>query len=499
MIDDFINSLKETTFSIIPICFFVTVLSILFDINVSIIASFIISSLFLIIGISLFTFGADISMIEIGEKLGSKLMAKKKIGLILIVSLVIGFVITLAEPDLRVLASQIPSIPSNTLILFVSIGVGFFLMLATLKIIFKLSLRTILLICYTITFILLFFVPSGFVPIAFDSSGVTTGPISVPFILALGIGFTSFRTDSNSKSDTFGLIALCSIGPKIAVLILGMLYSGSNSYDVSIYIKSAPLIVQYVDQFFDCFREVLISISPIIVLFIIFKIVSRDSFNSKQTKKVILGLLSTFIGLCIFLTSVNVGFMETGFLIGDAFGNSNYLNFIFPFTMLIGFLVVFAEPAIKILTAEIEDITEGSISKNVMKTTISLGVAIAVSLSIYRMINGDSIIPYLVISYFISFVLMFMCPKMFTAAAFDAGGSVCGPLTATFILPLVIGACNALGGNILSDAFGLIALVAMSPFITVQLLGIIFRVKTKVQIYKDINEEIIDFDWRSAL
>lgn len=499
MIDNFIKSFKETTYSVIPICFIVVILSAFFNIESSIIVTFVISAFFLIVGISLFTFGADISMMLIGEKLGNKLIQSKKISKILIITLIIGFIITLAEPDLKVLASQIPSIPQNSLIIFVSIGVGIFLMLAALKILLKLSFRAILIICYTLTFILMFISPQGIIPIAFDSSGVTTGPISVPFILALGIGLTSLRTDSNTKNDTFGLIALCSIGPKIAVLILGMIYQGSNNFDTSIYLKSGPIIVEYVDTFLECFKEVFISISPIIALFIILKVIQKDLFTNAITNKIVLGLTATFLGLCTFLTSVNVGFMKMGYLLGTSFANTNHLNILFPVTMIIGFLVVFAEPAIKILTNEIEDITEGSVSKNIMKVTISLGVSLAIFFSIHRMINGYSIIPYLIVTYLASFILMFTCPKMFTSASFDAGGSVCGPLTATFILPLVIGVCNALNGNIITDAFGLISFIAMSPFITVQLLGIIFRIKTRVEIDKNINEEIVDFDWRSAL
>ena len=463
------------------------------------IASFIASSIILIIGISLFTFGADLSMMMIGEKLGNKLMQSKKLFLILIVTFILGFAITLAEPDLRVLASQITSIPSDKLIAFVSVGVGFFLTLAVCKILFKLSLRAILIISFTLIFGLTFFVSPEFIPISFDSSGVTTGPISVPFILAFGIGLTSMRTDSDSKNDTFGLIALCSIGPKITVLLLGLLYSGTNSYDTSIYLNDAPIMVQYLEKFVEYFKEVLVSISPIIGAFILFKLICKDAFTKKQTKKIILGLGSTFIGLCLFLTAVNVGFMGTGYLMGQSFVEFDYTYLIIPFTMIIGFLVVFAEPAIKILTNEVEEITEGSISKNVMKITISLGVSLAILLAIFRVLTGTTIIYILAVLYIIALLLTFITPKMFTSIAFDAGGSVCGPLTATFILPLIIGLCTAVGGNIMLEAFGLIAFIALSPLITIQLLGIIFKIKTKQEIYSNINEEIVEYDWRNVL
>ena len=499
MIDNLKKSFKETTIIVIPICIIVTIISSIFNLDKSVITSFMISSIFLIIGISLFTFGADLSMMMIGEKLGSSLIKSKKIGIILGVILLIGIMITVAEPDLRVLAEQIPSIPTTTLILTISLGVGIMLTIAAIKILFKLSLRTILIISYALVFALLAFVPSSFIPIAFDSSGVTTGPISVPFILALGIGLTAFRTDSNTKNDTFGLIGLCAVGPKIMVLILGMLYQGTNTYDTSIYNNNLPLLLQYTEKFLECIKSVSISLSPIIGLFIVFNIIKKDAFSKKQIKKIIIGLIATFLGLCLFLTGVDVGFMKTGFLLGQEFINNNLTKYIIPFISVIGFLVVFAEPAVKILTNEVEKITEGSITSNIMRITISIGVIIALLLALLRVIYQIPIFWFLVIAYALAMLLTFLSPKMFTAIAFDTGGSVCGPLTATFILPFIIGVCLASNGNIMLDAFGLIAFIATSPLIMVQLLGIIFKIKTKQEINKKIDETIINYDWRTSL
>lgn len=499
MIDNLKKSFKETTIIVVPICVIVTIIALLFNLDKTIISSFMISSILLIIGISLFTFGADLSMMMIGEKLGSSLIKSKKIALILGIILLIGIMITVAEPDLRVLAEQIPSIPTTTLILSISLGVGIMLMIAAMKILFKLSLRTILIISYTLVFALLAFVPSSFIPISFDSSGVTTGPISVPFILALGIGLTAFRTDSDTKNDTFGLIGLCAIGPKIMVLILGMLFSGTNTYDTSIYNNNLPLMEQYIEKFLECLKSVTISLLPIIALFIIFNLVKKGVFSKKQIKKVIIGLIATFLGLCLFLTGVDVGFMKTGFVLGQNFINKNLTIYIIPFICVIGFLVVFAEPAVKILTNEVEEITEGSITSNLMRITISVGVVIALILAIIRVLYHVPILWFLIVAYFISLLLTFISPKMFTAIAFDTGGSVCGPLTATFILPFVIGICLASNGNIMLDAFGLIAFIATSPLITIQILGIIFKIKTKVQINKEIDETIIEYDWRESL
>ena len=487
MIENLKSTFKDTLIAVVPICFLVVLISLIFKVNVITIDSFLLSAFLLTIGITLFTFGADVSMMLIGEKLGTKLIRSKKILLIVFVCFLIGIFITLAEPDLRVLASQITSIPSTRLILFVSLGVGIFLMIAALKILFKLSLNTILIISYMIVFSLTVFVPSDFIPIAFDSSGVTTGPISVPFILALGLGLNSLKKEDTGNDDGFGLIGLCSIGPKIMVLLLGILFVGANNFDTNKLTLS--------EEFITCLKEVFISMSPIIAIFLIIKFFTK-SFNLKQTKKVVVGLLSTLLGLCLFLTGVNYGFMNEGFVLGEKFINLNYKELIIPFVMLLGFLVVFAEPAVKILTEKVEDVTEGSIKESVMKVSISIGVSLAVLISVIRIFTGIPVIYFLAGGYLLAILLMMVSPKVFTAIGFDAGGCVCGPLTATFILPLLVGVTSSLGGNIYTDAFGLIALVAMSPVIMVQLLGVVFKIKTKVKIYKDIDEEIVDYDWR---
>ncbi len=499
MINNFIKSCKETTITIIPIALLIIFVSLLFGVDSKNVFSFIISSVLLIIGISFFTFGADISMMIIGEKIGSALINSRKTKIILLVTFLIGVIITMAEPDLKVLATQLTSIPEETLILVVSLGIGLFLMLSAIKILFKLEMRTILIISYLIIFALLCFSPQEFIPVAFDASGVTTGPISVPFILALGVGLTSFRTDKESKNDTFGLIALCSIGPIITVLILGLLFHGTSTYDASIYTSNLPLITSYLNNFVTCLKDVLFCILPVFIVYLIFKTIKKDTISKRENRKIILGFIITFIGLTLFLTGANVGYMKIGYQIGELFINHEKLALLLPFGMIIGFLIILVEPAVKILNNEVENITEGSISKSMMQISLSIGTALAICLSLIRIATGISILYFLIPGYIIALVLMFISPKIFTSIAFDAGGSVSGPLTATFILPLAIGASSALGGNIFTDAFGLVALIAMSPLITIQLLGFIFKIKTKQEIYSSIDEEIIEYDWRSAL
>ena len=363
-------------------------------------------------------------------------------------------------------------------------------MVATLKILFKLSFNSILVISYLMIFTLLVFVPSEFIPIAFDSSGVTTGPISVPFILALGIGFTSLRTDKNSSNDTFGLIGLCSLGPKLIMLLLGVSFVGFNKFDSSIYSRN----MSFIEELFVTFKEVIISISPIIAIFIILKLFSK-SFDLKQTKKTVIGLIATIIGLTLFLTGVNFGFMSEGFTLGKHFIIMNSKIILLIFVMIIGFLVVYAEPAIKILTDKVDDLTEGSLKKSIMKLTISLGVTLAIFISVIRIYTGLPFIYIIVPGSIIALVLTLISPKIFTAISFDTSGCVCGPLTATFILPLLIGAATSLNANIYKDAFGLLALISLSPLITVQILGVIFKIKTRIEIENNINEIIIYYEW----
>lgn len=492
MIESFKKTIIETLIAIIPICSLVIILSLVFNISRYQLNSFLFSSILLILGITLFTFGADISMINIGEKLGNKLILSKKILIITLTTFLIGIFITLAEPDLRVLANQITSISTFKLILLISLGVGIYLMIATLKILFKISFNFLLVVSYLMIFSLLIFVPSEFIPIAFDSSGVTTGPISVPFILALGIGFTSLRTDKNSNNDTFGLIGLCSLGPKLVMLLLGVSFTSFSKFDTSIYQKN----ITFINELLIIFKEVIISISPIIIIFLVLKLFS-NSFDLKQTKKTIIGLMSTIIGLTLFLTGVNFGFMSEGFMLGKHFITMNSKIILLIFVMIIGFLVVYAEPAIKILTDKVDDLTEGSLKNSIMKLTISIGVTIAIFISVIRIYTGLPFLYIIVPGSIIALLLTLVSPRIFTAISFDTSGCICGPLTATFILPLLIGAATSLNANIYKDAFGLLALISLSPLITVQILGIIFKIKTRIEIENNIDETIVDYEWEA--
>ena len=391
-----------------------------------------------------------------------------------------GFVITISEPDLQVLAQQVPSIPNLVLILAVAAGVASFLVVAILRMLLGVPLSYLLVVFYLIIFGLTPFVPGDFLAIAFDSGGVTTGPMTVPFIMSFGIGIAAIRSDRHAEDDSFGLVSLCSIGPIAAVLLLGMLYNPGSAEQVS---ESIPIIDNTVDlwqlfavEFPTYIKEIAVSLLPIVVFFGIFQLISRD-INKRTLIKIGIGLIYTYIGLVLFLTGVNVGFMPAGNYLGQTIAGLSYSWIIIPIGMIIGYFIVLAEPAVFVLTRQVEEMTSGAISAKAMGLSLSIGVSVSVGLAMIRVLTGISILYLLIPGYAIALLLTFFVPKIFTAIAFDSGGVASGPMTATFLLPFAMGACESLGGNIITDAFGIVAMVAMTPLITIQIMGLVFKIK----------------------
>lgn len=489
------EKIKEASISIVPIMSIMLFISISIGLSVTTIISILISTVLLILGIGLFTYGADLSMIEIGKNLSSQLLKTKKLFIISIVCFIVGLFITIAEPDLKVLAEQMSAINSYVLILSVGIGVGLFLTVAALRIIFQINLKIIIAIFYLLFLVLILLSTKEIIPVAFDSGGVTTGPMSVPFILAMGIGFTSARARKKSKNDSFGLVALCSIGPILTVLLLGLLMKSdmTYTYDISPEATSFTIMLShYFREIIPILKEVIISLLPILLLFVVFNLITKK-VKKKKAKKIYTGLSITVLGLTLFFIGVNVGYMPIAYLLGIKL-TTLVKSLLIPIGMIIGFVIVKAEPAIAVLTEQIEKITQGSMKKSVMKNTIAIGVSLAVGTSIFRVLSGFPIEPILIVGYITSIILMKFTPEVFTMIAFDSGGAVSGPMTTSFLLPLIIGICYACGGNVLTDAFGLVALVAMSPLLTIQILGIIYNYKSKKQSeIPTFDETIIEF------
>ena len=454
---------------------------------------FLVGTVFLIVGMGFFTLGADMAMMSMGERIGAHLTKSRKLWLIIVVGLMIGVIITVAEPDLQVLAKQVPAVPDAALIASVAIGVGIFLVVALLRIIFQVRLSYLLIGLYIAVFGIGVFTSPDFLAVAFDSGGVTTGPITVPFILALGIGVAAVRGGKSSHDDSFGLVALCSVGPILAVMLMGLFFDASSGsyYNVaSVEGQELGNVFQlFADAFPEYLKEVGLALAPILAFFIVFQIVWLKLPKSQLIKYGV-GIVYTFLGLVLFLIGVNVGFMPVGNYLGNQIAGLSYRWILIPLGMVMGFFVVAAEPAVHVLNNQVEEISGGTISKRAMMLTLSIGVAISIGLAMIRVLTGISIWYFLLPGYLIALILTFFVPKIFTAVAFDSGGVASGPMTATFLLPFAMGACEAVGGNMMTDAFGIVAMVAMTPLITIQLLGLVYRVKSKMDVSE--NEEEID-------
>ncbi|MDR0821785.1 MAG: DUF1538 domain-containing protein [Oscillospiraceae bacterium] len=500
-----VAKIKESLSSALPITVIVLILAAtIAPVSGEMMCMFLIGAAMLVIGIGLFTLGADTSMMVMGEKIGAGITRTKKLPLILFTCLFIGIMITVAEPDLRVLAEQTSIAENMTLILAVAIGVGLFLVVAFLRIMLKLRLSVLLFVFYLGVFVLALspLTQNEFIPVAFDSGGVTTGPISVPFIMALGVGLASIRGDKSSQDDTFGLVALCSIGPIVTVLILGAIAGGGGTDDtVAEVINPADtqqVVVGFLHAFPEQFADVALAVAPIVGICLIFQL-AMIKMSMKHMKRVIVGFLFTYFGLVIFLTGVNVGFLPMGMTMGEALGGGKFAALLVPIGAIMGYFIVTAEPAVHVLKKQAEDVTNGVISGKTLGLALSIGVGVAVALAMLRVLTGMNILWLIIPGYAFSLIISFFVPPIYTAIAFDSGGVASGPMTATFLLPFAIGACVGVGGNIATDAFGMVTMVALAPLITIQILGFYGKyfkkhAKPAIKYTRDmfLPEEIID-------
>ena len=489
-----VQKFKESLAAVLPITLIVFVLCFyVVSVPSDILMAFVVGAVLLILGMSLFTLGTDLSMTPVGEYVGSAMTKTRKLWLIIILSVVLGGLITVSEPDLQVLAEQVPDIPNSVIVAAVAAGVGLFLAVAMLRIIFSLRLTHMLVILYAVVFVMAFFVPDNFLSVVFDSGGVTTGPMTVPFIMALGVGVSSIRADKNAENDSFGLVALCSVGPIAALSIFALIFKpGKSEYtpvEIPDVAMSRELWKIFTDEIPKYLAEVALALLPVMLFFLIFQL-----FMLRLKKDVLIrigiGFLYTYAGLVLFLCGVNVGFMPVGNYIGRQLGALDYNWIIVPIGMIIGYFIVAAEPAVHVLNKQVYEITSGTIPSKALSISLSVSVSLSVGLSMLRIVAGIPIMYILIPGYLAAIVLSFFVPPIFTAIAFDSGGVASGPMTATFLLPLAMGVSTACGRDVVTYAFGVVATVAMTPLITIQVLGLIYKIKENAQ--KKNRQKLLD-------
>ena len=497
------EKISEALSSVLPITAIVLILSFtLAPMPIGTLVLFLLGAAMLIVGMGFFSLGADMAMMPIGEQMGRKLGGRWKLALVAAICFLIGAVVTIAEPDLQVLARQVPAVPNAVIILSVAAGVGLFLVVSMLRTRFNLPLAPTLIALYGAVFLLSIFVPNEFLAVAFDSGGVTTGPITVPFLMALGTGMACVK---GRDEDNFGMVALCSVGPILAVMVLGLCFQSAEvaytPFSIPIVMDSQQAGREFLQGLPAYIEEVALGILPILLFFAVFQLASIR-LKRRQVIKILVGMGYTYIGLVLFLTGANIGFMPAGYYLGTTLASLPQYWSLIPIGMVVGYFIVAAEPAVHVLNRQVEDVTSGAIPQKAIGLALSIGVSISIGLAMLRVCVGLPIYCLLVPGYAAALLLSFRVPRIFTAIAFDSGGVASGPMTATFLLPLTMGACEALGRDILTDAFGVVAMVAMTPLITIQLLGVFYQRKVRrirevtpaEERAMELADEVIDYN-----
>lgn len=486
-----ISKLKEVLYSVLPITVLVLILHFtLSPINTLVLIRFLIGAVLIILGLTAFLIGVDVGITPIGNSLGATIAKTNKIWIVAISGIILGFFISVAEPDLHILADQVGSVTSGmiskwSIVGFVSAGIAIMLSIGLIKIVYNFPLYKLLTIVYGIIFALAIFTTPEFLAISFDASGATTGALTVPFVLSLAIGVSKLKKDSkSSEKDSFGLVSIASTGAIISVMVMSIL---SKTNNITGNLAQEPTSTSILNPFFHEFpavtTEISLALLPILLIFLIFQKVSFKLSNS-AVRKILFGILFTFLGLVLFLVGVNAGFMAVGSTVGYNIALLDNKAYVIIVGFILGVVTILAEPAVYVLTHQIEDVTSGYVSRKVVMITLSIGVGIAVALSIVRILIPElQLWQYLLPGYVISIALMYFVPKLFVGMAFDSGGVASGPMTATFVLAYAQGAAEATNGaNVLVDGFGIISMVAMTPLIALQLLGLVYKVKSKKEV-----------------
>lgn len=485
-LETLLEKIKEACMSALPIALIILFLSFtICPLPNDIFIAFVVGTCMLTVGLGLFSLGAELSMERIGAHIGANLTKSRKIPIIAILSLIVGVLITISEPDLHVLAGYTGD-QKFPFILAVAAGLGVFLVVAVFRIIFNIKFKYILIVGYGAILVLSIvaaIINPTFLAIAYDAGGVTTGAMSVPFVMSIGAGIAAITTQNTEDDTSFGLMAVCSIGPILSILIMGLAGGFNNisytPHDLPVFVNSQEMGISFISAIPHIVKDVLMGLLPILAFFFIYQLFT-ERVHRNDAAQIGIGAGYTFVGMVLFLVGVNVGFMPVGSYLGGAFSAMKYSWIVIPVGAVIGFCMTYAEPAVGVLNKQVEDATSGTIPPKVLPMAMALGVAISAGISMMRALTGTTVLPFLFIGYIAAVVLAFYCPSLFTSIAFDAGGVASGVMAATFLLPLSIGICTARGASadsIMIDAFGTIALVAMAPTITIQIVGVIYKIK----------------------
>ena len=503
-LETILEKVKEACMSVLPIALIILLLSFtVCPLPNDIFIAFVVGTILLILGLGLFSLGAEMSMERIGAHIGANLTCSRKIPIIAIISLIVGVLITICEPDLHVLAGYTGD-QMLPFVLAVAAGLGIFLVIAVMRIIFKIKFKYILVFGYGAILILAtvaYFVNPAFLAIAFDAGGVTTGAMSVPFVMSIGAGIAAITSQDGDEDNSFGLMAVCSIGPIISILVMGLAGGFDNisytSHGLPVFDNSLEMGVSFLEAIPTIVGKVLLGLIPILVFFLIYQLFT-ERVHKKEMAQIFIVAGYIFVGMILFLVGVEVGFMPVGSYLGETFAAMKHAWVVIPVGMIIGFCMTYAEPAVGVLNKQVEEATSGTIPPKVLPMAMALGVALSSGIAMIRALTGIPILPFLLVGYIAAVALAFYCPPLFTSIAFDAGGVASGVMAATFLLPLSIGVCairQATADMIMVDAFGTIALVAMAPTVSIQVVGVMYKIKlshTKTEIVDESDVLVID-------
>ena len=506
-----LRTLKEVLLSSLPlaaiiviVCVFIAPLE-----NPSDYGKLVLGFFCVVVGQAFFLVGLDESILPAGKLIGSALPKLKKSLFVILFGVLFGILATVAEPALAVLARQthsiLPEVNATLFIWILSTGIGVFVGLALYRVIRNFSIKLIFAILYVLVFLVAIFVPEEFVALAFDGSGATTGDISVPFILALGIGISATMSKRKTNEDTFGIIGIASVGPILAVFLYGILLKivyGGEIPPAKVYSPGGA--ETFLKVVLENLGGVALALMPILLVFLVFQLIFLR-LPKKQFIRMTLGSLPVYVGLLIFLSGIDYGFAFAGKYIGEVFLDASRPDWfpwlLIPLGFILGVAITLSEPAVTVLGEQLEEITNGHIKKATIRWTLAIGIGLAGMLIMVKILTQVNILWFLVPLYAISLLMMLFTSDLFVGLAFDSGGVTGGALTSAFLTPLTLGTAQAVaqkaGGaaqSVLTNGFGIIAFISVTPLITVQALGILYAWQMRLAKRRQDALEELEYD-----